>query len=347
MERLHKLVWEFPFANPDLDFAVWLAALLTAIQRPLIAGPVPGIAFIGNTAGIGKGLLIDAIGTLVWGHGIPTRSYPSDPIEAAKVKLSLALSAVPAVHFDNLPEGGFYGSSELDSAITSTDVSGRILGQSRETGPVPLRPVWMLSGNNISPSRDAFRRWLPCNLKTDLESPHERVGLEIPDFRRHVSLHRAELLHHALVILATHAIAGRPGNNWAPLGSFEEWDKMIRGAVWFATDSDCVETQRKAHAESPERQDKLALLEGWRELPDGTSEGLSVQQAMVTVQDNPALYPTLHSAFSRFGKGGKPPSHQAIQYKLRGMHDQNIGGMKFEKCGSTRTGTGLWRVVNV
>src|SRR6185312_9360448 len=107
-DRLFELVHQFPFED-GYSFAVWLAYLLTCIQRPATAGPAPGFAFNGNAAGVGKELLIDLAGILVWGHPVGTRTYPTDPNEAEKVKLSLAMAAVPIVHFDNLAEGGFYG----------------------------------------------------------------------------------------------------------------------------------------------------------------------------------------------------------------------------------------------
>jgi putative DNA primase/helicase len=343
--RLNDVVGQFPFAT-GFDWSVWLAALLTSIQRPAIAGPVPGFAFNGNKAGVGKGLLIDAIGIIVYGHGIPTRTYPSEPSEAGKVKLSLALAATPAVHFDNLPEGGFYGSSELDSAITSTVVSDRILGQSRDSGSVPLRPVWMLSGNNVSPSRDAFRRWLPCNLTTPLESPHERDDIEVGNLRQHVAECRAKLIGDALVILKAHALAGHPNGGWAPLGSFEAWDRIVRGAVHFATGNDCLHTQRQGAAESPERLDKLALLEGWSQLPEGGSDGkgVTVEDAIQTALDNPVVYSMLHSALMRMKSAKeKIPSAKTIGYRIRGMDRQNVGGFRFELCGKENHSR-LWRV---
>ena len=188
-ERLLDLVDQFPFAS-EADWSVWLAGILTAVQRPAIDGPVPGIVFNGNKAGVGKGLLVDAIGLIAWGHSIPTRTYPADPIEAGKVKLSLALSGVSAVHFDNLAEGGFFGNSQLDSALTSTEVEGRILGLSRESGRVPLRPCWFLSGNNVGPSKDAYRRWLICNLLTLLEAPDERGDIKEGNLRGYIRRHR-------------------------------------------------------------------------------------------------------------------------------------------------------------
>jgi hypothetical protein len=339
--RLFHVVHDFPFAGED-DKPVWLAALLTAIQRPAIDGPVPGFVFNGNKAGTGKGLLVDVIGLIVWLLGIPTRSYPVDPIEAAKIKLSLALSGLVAVHFDNVPEGGFYGNAELDSAVTSTMVEGRILGRSQESGPVPLRPCWFLTGNNISPGKDAFRRWLPSNLRTELENPHERSDVGERDLRQYIKEHRAELLRDALVILSAHAIVGRPSCGKAPLGSFEEWDSIVRGAVWFATGNDCLATQREAAKDSPDRLHKLALLEGWSKLPGGQQAGLTVAEAVEIAQGNPVLYAMVHSAFMAMSKDSKFPSSKAIGNKIRSMSDQNIDGWRFEKNLEKDHAT-LWR----
>jgi hypothetical protein len=340
---LYKPVHQFPFATGH-DWAVWLALVLTGIQRPLIGGPVPGFAFVGNKAGCGKGLLIDAAGILVWGHPIPTRTYPEDSEEAKKVKLSLGLSGVPVVHFDNLPEGGFYGSGAFDSALTSTVVEDRILGLSRDSGPVPLRPVWTLSGNNISPAKDAYRRWLPCGLMTPLEIPHERADLAVADLRQHLVKHRGELLRHALVILKAHAIPGRPVGWKAPLGSFEEWDKIVRGAVWFATGNDCLETQRKATRESPERLEKFALLTGWAKLPNGITDGHTVHEAISTVMSMPDLYPGLHELFRTSLWNGKRVDANRLAYRLRSLKGTPIEKMTLERAGENDAGTSLWRV---
>ena len=274
-DRLYQLVYQFPFEN-GYSFSVWLAALLSAVQRPIIAGAVPGFVFNGNKAGCGKGLLIDIIGNITLGHRVATRTYPIDPNEAEKIKLALALAAVPIVHFDNLIEGGYYGGGVMDSALTSTVTSGRILGQSRDSGDVPLRPVWMISGNNVSPMGDADRRWLPCNLVTSLDRPHERDDIQTADLREHVLNNRGDILRETCIILKAHAIAGRPramtwdGKPSPPLGSFEEWDTIVRGAVWYATKADCLHTQRKTSDEMPSRVNKVLFLEGWKEIdPDG------------------------------------------------------------------------------
>lgn len=345
-DRLYQLVWQFPFKD-GFDFSVWLAALLTAIQRPVITGPVPGFPFTANKAGSGKGLLIDLIGIIAWLNAIPTRSYPMDPAECAKVKLSLALAGVGSVHFDNLPEGGFYGSGELDSALTSTEVSGRILGASKESGSVPLRPVWMLSGNNVAPYKDAYRRWVPCRLNTPLESPHERDDLDVANLRQYAREHRATLLADALTILRAHALGGLPVGWKAPLGSFEEWDRIVRGAVWFATGNDCLETQRKASAEAPDRLEKMALLKGWSGLPDGQTKGHTVKESIELAKDQPIVYATLAAVLGSITtKDGKTTDSVAIGRKFRGMKDQNHGGWILESMGTADGGLIRWRVRN-
>ena len=350
-DRLYQLVYQFPFEN-GYSFAVWLAALLSAIQRPVIEGPVPGFVFNGNKAGCGKGLLIDIIGYITLGHRVATRTYPADPNEAEKVKVALALAAVPIVHFDNLIEGGLYGGSVMDSALTSTITSGRILGQSRDSGNVPLRPVWMVSGNNVSPTGDADRRWLPCNLVTILDRPHERSDILTEDLRKHVLENRAEILRDACIILKAHAIAGRPrrrtkeGEPTAPLGSFEEWDLIVRGAVWYATWSDCLHTQRMTSDEMPSRMNKEAFLEGWKEI-DPHGKGKTVDEALAAVDGDPTKYATLRLAFMSMSKDGKMPTVDRVGYKLRAMKRTPVNGMRFEKCGKTedRNHQSVWKVV--
>jgi hypothetical protein len=348
LQLLAELVIQFPFET-GFDRDVWLADLLTCIQRPMIAGPVPGFVYNGNAAGVGKGLLIDLVGLLVHGVPVGTRIYPIDPAEAAKVKLALALAAVPIVHFDNLAEGGFYGGGVIDSALTSTVTSDRILGQSRDSGNVPLRPTWHASGNNISPVKDSGRRWLRSNLTTTLEKPYERDDIEEKHLRDSTLKRRGELLGAALTILKAHALAGRPtgttdGKPWAPLGSFEDWDHVVRGAVQFATGNDCLHTQREGEKERPDRLNKAALLEGWLEV-DPHGEGKTIEEVLDAVRDHPTCYPTLRNALLSLGRDGKLPSSEKLRYKLRGMKNTPINRLRFETCGENRNGTSLWRVV--
>jgi putative DNA primase/helicase len=337
--RLHRLVEQFPF-DDEVSWSAWLAALLTAIQRPLIAGPVPGFVITANKAGTGKGLLVDLVGIIAWGRVIPTRSYPRDPAEAEKVKVTLAITAVSVVHFDNVDEGGSYGGGAIDSALTSFTVDGRLLGQNRDAGDVPLRPCWFVTGNNLTPYKDAYRRWVPDILRTDLEAPHERRDIKIKDLRGHALEERPKLLRDALIILRAHALAGRPTGGWGPLGSYELWDPIVRGAVWFVTAKDCVENQRKLTAESPELAEDLPLLKCWYDA-DPNGQGMTIKAAIARSEDTPVLREALDAYRDMFGN--LPPA--SIAYKFRGLKNKTIDGYRLVECGENHFHDMVWRVI--
>lgn len=344
-EILQEPIKDFPFAEPG-DKVAWLAGLLASIARRSIDGSTPGLAVNGNRAGTGKGLLIDLIGLLVLGRRVATSSYPSDKHEAEKAKLALGLSGRPLVHFDNLDEGQSYGGGAVDSMLTSDTVAGRVLGESRDEDDVPLRVMFFLSGNNITPFKDSYRRWLPCNLVTDLERPEERDDIEEQDLRKSILLRRGELVRAALTILRAHAVAGRPKGKWAPLGSFEQWDPIVRGAVWYATGLDCCATRRKAADESPDRQAKIAFLKGWLELPNGGTKGLTASEAVKLVAESPKSYPTAHEAFSNMTRDGKFPTGSKVGAKIRGQKNSITDGMKFVAAGEEHKTT-LWKVETI
>lgn len=323
--RLRRIIGQFPFHKDD-DRAVWLAGLLTKIARPGIHGPVPGIVVVGNKPSTGKGLLVDTIGITCDGRPVPTTAYPVDPIEAAKVDLAIAVSGKGIIHYDNIEEGSTYGNAALDSAMTSITVDGRILGTSRMTGEIDRRVVTLASGNNISPGKDAHRRWLPCNLFSDLERPEERDDIEVTDLRSHLMEHRADYVRDVLVILKAHALAGRPRGAWSPLGSFENWDQVVRGAVWYATGLDCCATRRAAADEAPARMAKMALLEGWLELPDGRATATKAVESASSESDD---YPILRNALMHFGRDGKLATARSLGNIIRGMKGNLIDGRMF------------------
>jgi hypothetical protein len=342
-DRLKKPVAQFPFRSHD-DLVVWFEGLLTAMIRPAFPDPCPGVAMVGNRAGLGKGLLADSIGSLSQGRrNVPTTAYPSDPIEAAKVGIAVALSRKNIIHFDNLEEGSTYGNSALDSALTSTTVDGRILGTSKMTGEIDLRVLFIISGNNISPGKDAHRRWLPCNLVTNLERPEERDDLQIEDLRSYLLEHRGELVRDALTILRAHALEKRPKGGWAPLGSFENWDRVVRGAVWYATGRDCCATRRTAADEAPARLAKIALLEGWLELPGGKA---TATKAIEEVTSKPGSFQILRNALMHYGKDGKLPTARSLGNIIRGMKGSLVEKMKFVEAG-TEHRVILWQVEKV
>ena len=361
-KRLIDLVGDFPF-KADSDRAVWLAGLLTVVSRPAISGPVPGIAVIANMAGVGKGMLIDIIGLIASGRRAPATGYPKDAAEAGKTKTALALSGASIVLFDNLEAGQLYGSGPLDSALTCETVNDRILGESRTTGEIDLRPSWFLTGNNVRPGKDAFRRWLPCNLETSLEHPEEREDIKVRNIREHVLEHRGELLRDVLTILRGHGLAGRPPAAKARLGSFEDWDDIVRGAVMWSYGKDPCETRREAADESPERLQRLALLEAWKMLPE-SEDGWTCNEVIkecgeviraweapkttthVSDPDPTGVWKVVIDAVRGVSRNGDLPSSLALGKTIAAMKGVNIDGKRFESAGKKHQAQ-AWKVVQL
>ena len=358
--RIFDYVKEFPFKDPNLDRAVWLAHLLTAIMRPAVPEAAPGVAYIGNTAGVGKGLLVHTVGIIATGRPVPATSYPLDKEEARKVKVTLALSGVQLVLLDDLDEGQSYGNGPLDSMITETKIGNeRVLGTMQQTGEIHLRPTWSLNGNNLAPARDAHRRWLICNIVTELEHPEERK-VEREDLLDQVHQHRGSLLRDALIVLKAHAVAGYPKGDWAPLGSFYKWDKIVRGAVWYATNQDCNQTRQAAANESPERLRKLALLEALEAIQNTFIDGGQPYKNGVTTSDILALasetegsehlgnktkytYPDLHTAVTAFPAENRKSLSQILGGVITGLKNKTLGGHRLIKNGE-RNHSAIWLV---
>ncbi|QEH33964.1 hypothetical protein OJF2_24970 [Aquisphaera giovannonii] len=331
------LVSQFPFAEPDIDGAVWLAMLLTMIQRPAIKGPVPGFVFSGNNAGAGKGLLVDTAGIIAMGKNLQASTYTDDPAEMRKLLFSIALSGCAAVHFDNVENGSTYGCAPLDSAMTAAEISDRILGQSR-TASAPFRPVCVLTGNNVSPTADAYRRWAIARLVTNEERPFCREDIRIKDLRAHALANRPALLRDALTILRAHARADRPGGGWAPLGSFGEWDAHIRGAVHFATENDPITTMLETAEKRPERLSLGRLLDAWEEC----GRRMTVAKAIEESLSNGGMREILAELC-----GGKTPLNPRTIGRYLAKHcNVVVDGRKLVEDGEFRKAT-IWAVAKL
>ena len=345
-EDLFEVVHQFPFAG-DADKAVWLAGLLTVLARPAIAGPTPGFAFLGNRAGVGKGRLIDILGIIATDRTVPCTSYPETKEEAIKCKVAFALATTPIVHLDNLDEGSVYGHGVIDSAITSTKINDRILGSNTLTKNLELALCWFLSGNNLSPGKDAYRRWLVCNLVTREENPEERPDLKIKDILAYVTSRRTTLLGSALTILKAQRAGGPPDRRLGTPGVVRELGPHRTGAVHWATGEDCCTTRKTAAAEAPERLNKIALLEAWKALPGGGPDGpgVTIEEACEfasptfscsTGKTAPEPYPELRRALLRFSPDGKLPGAQTLSHILRSLKEYKIGGLAFSVFGTVK-----------
>ena len=245
-DLLFDLVQDFPFLAVEHRSA-WLAGLLAIIARPAIDGPCPMTFIDGNQAGAGKGLLTDLIYLALYGDKMPKATgAPTNETEMQKMLLSVARQNPTCLNFDNLPNGYQLGSPALDSVLTSSCVTGRILGRS-EMGVYPIDTVMFGSGNRISLNKnsDMLRRLNYINLQSVEERPEDRMDFRhggADQLQRYTAERRPQLIHAALTILE-YARQSPTDPKLKPWGSYESFSRVVRRAIVLIGEPDPITTR--------------------------------------------------------------------------------------------------------
>ena len=230
---LMKPFEDFPVAS-ELDRAVLLAAVLTAIQRPAL-NTAPAIGIDAPVQGSGKTYLALCLAALATGKVFsimpPLDSSHDD--EARKRLFSLVAAGELAVIWDNI--SGDFDSPALASMLTSAGFSDRILGKT-ETSEYPNKLLVLLTGNNLQLANDMTRRAIVCRLDSKLENPAIRKFEKNP--LEYILNNRQKLVHAGLSLILTYLHSGvcaSGGAVYESTASFEQWDKTIRQVVaWLA-----------------------------------------------------------------------------------------------------------------
>ena len=263
LERLRHPFRGFPFVT-DTDRDAVVGEVLTLITRHLVPRAP---AFVHNAveAGSGKTKLFDTVAIIALGTNatLLNADILDDETELKKVLTTLTLAASPLAVFDNVARGGQITSPGLSNYLTATIYGDRLLGSNTEVKAATCTVIGM-TGNAVEIAGDNTRRMLRVDLDAGVERPETR---EFDfDCEAEARRDRGELVVAALTILRAHALAGWPAvPGRAALGSFEEWDRLVAGAIVFAGGSDVVTLLDKTRAADPERDDLaevLRMLEG-------------------------------------------------------------------------------------
>lgn len=357
---LNEVFADFPYVN-ESHRSVPIAAILTLIARPAIAGSVPAILFDASTRGSGKTLQTDAIAMIATGRGAPRMNYTSDDVELEKILGGYALKGSPFICLDNVPAMRPFGGGPLDRCITARDkVDLRILGRS-QVPTLLWRALIMATGNNMTLYGDTSRRVLMARLEPTEESPEHRTKFAHQDLLKFIGSTRPRLVSAALLILRSYWRAGRPDMGCARWGSFEEWSRLIPHAIVFAGGADPmlarpekdeevdVETQALSCllAQLPFLHERLRIIAP-EDVSDAGIAARSIVDALYEqVPEWPEFEPLRDAVETlckpRFGKAASKPDAISLGYKLRAMRSRVVGGRKLvgRTGGSHVT---LWRV---
>ncbi len=324
-----ELLVDFPFVG-DAEKAHAIAAMLLPFGREFIEGPTPLHVFEAPAPGTGKGLLAQVITIPALGTGGAAVMAATRDDEEWRKRITTALSAgSAAVLIDNIT--GVLDSGALAAALTATEWEDRRLG-SNEKVRLPVRQLWLATGNNLSYSGEIFRRVVRCRIDTRQDRPYTRRGFqhELPGW---ADEHRGELIHACLTLWSAWLAAGRPSGN-RTLGSFESWARTTGGVLevsripGFLGNVD--EVYEEADAESARWR---ALLDAWWHAygPNPVKAAQLLWLAQAT------------DGFV-FKKNTEDAMRQEFGLMLRGQKDRVYGPMQIESVGKDRTGAVLWRL---
>jgi hypothetical protein len=223
---LDDLLGEFPFTG-EAERAHALALLLVGFVRAMIDGPTPLHLVEKPTQGTGATLMVDVISLIATGCRASIMVEGSDDEEWRK-RLTAKLRQIPSVVLiDNLRRP--LDSSALAAALTAPFWEDRVLGVS-ETTRLPIRCIWIATGNNAEFSGEMARRLVRIRLDARVDQPWRRNGFRHPDLIAWVHANRADLVAACLSLCRGWIAAGMPRGG-KHIGSFEAWAAVMGGLL--------------------------------------------------------------------------------------------------------------------
>lgn len=220
------LLGDFPFVG-SAERAHAVALLLLGFLRGMIDGPTPLHLIEKPTPGSGATLMVDAIATILTGAGASAMTEGRDDEEWRK-RVTAKLRQIPSiVLIDNLRNK--LDSAAVAAALTAPFWEDRILGAS-EMARLPIRCLWIATGNNPEFSNEMARRLVRIRLDAHVERPWQRTGFRHPDLMSWVRANRPRLVAACLTLCQAWIAAGRP-RGARIIGSFENWAHVIGGAL--------------------------------------------------------------------------------------------------------------------
>jgi putative DNA primase/helicase len=257
MVLLNELLREFPFAD-EMSRSVALSALIMPVVRgamtfaPLHVASAP-------EAGTGKSYLFDIATAIASGKACPVLSAASNDEETEKRLNSAALSGQTIISIDNL-NGVLRQIPFLCQLLTQETLLVRILGVS-ELRSVRNTATVFANGNNIQIESDLVRRTIRCELDTKMENPETREFKANP-FKT-VLADRGKYVAAALTIVRAYQASSASHRPPPALGGFDDWTRLVRGALIWLGRADPVETQVTLKAEDPGAAMIDSVLEAW------------------------------------------------------------------------------------
>jgi putative DNA primase/helicase len=340
LAMLLQTIDSFPLVDYSDRCAV-LAGFLTAlVRRSLPSAPL--LAITAPTAGSGKSLLGEGVAVVATGRHGAMLSLGADDNETEKRLAGVLLAGDAVVILDNL-ERPLRGEL-ICSVLTQSAVRLRPLGGSSVL-TVPTSAVFVATGNNLAIHGDLRRRTMLARIDAAMERP-ERRRFE-RDFLADLAARRGELIRALLVIALAYRAAGSPEiRDLDPVGSFAQWDRLVRRAFVWAGLPDPMMAAEELRQDDPDVAAARQLLAAWRgvfgDRPVSAAEVVEAGMAMQPMsgeRETPELYAALQLVCA------EKPNVRRLGYWLRSHRGRIVDGLRLESAGTdAHSKIALWRV---
>jgi hypothetical protein len=224
---LDEMLCDFPFVD-DASKAHVYALMLLPFVRDLIHGPTPLHAIDAPTAGTGKGLIAEVACYPARGHELPSVPAPADEAEWSKSLTTWLLEGRTHVNLDNINQP--LDSGALAGALTQARWGSRALGVNRSID-LPVRQIWIATGNNLTFSEEIARRTAYIRLDANMEKPDQRTEFRHPDLRLWVRENQPALVTACCTLIRKWFADGKPEFTERTKGSYEAWCKVMGGIL--------------------------------------------------------------------------------------------------------------------
>jgi hypothetical protein len=307
---LNDLLRDFPFTS-EAERANAVGLFLLPFARDLIDGCTPLHLLEKPSPGTGATLLVDSMAHPATGRPIEAMTEGRDEDEWRKRITAKLRSGSPFVLIDNLKRR--LDSAAVSCAITSRVWEDRVLGVT-EMIHIPVKCVWIATGNNPALSSEITRRTTRIRLDAKTDRPWLRREFKHPNLRIWVQQNRKWLVWAALTLIRAWIVAGRPPGS-VRLGMFEAWAETMGGILEVSRIDGFLGNLEEFYSESDaEGTADRAFVTAWWNQFSGTEVGVAelwqlVDQDVVDIN---------------LGDGSERSQKIRLGRKLAGMRDRTF-----------------------
>ncbi|MBP6733934.1 MAG: hypothetical protein KAX51_07220 [Chromatiaceae bacterium] len=333
---LLELIDEVAFADPAIDQAAALSAMLAAAVRPSLP-TCPGYLTKAHQIGSGKSFLNRIISTLATAQNVPGVAFPGDGDEMRKTLIAMLMKSPAVINFDDL-NGDIVPSESLKTCLTEEFIGGRLLGLSKDI-TCSTRSLFLFSGNNVEPLRDMARRLVSIHLDPATEKPTERQ-FKRPHAEADARRHRARYVSAALTIVRAWLAAGAPLASVKPVASYGRWSDWCRQPLLWLGLADPATRLFEQLTRDPDHELLGRMLRGWRSAHG--HQAMLVREVLAAHPEEDFREALRDVAEDKTGEINR----NRLGWWLRKHEGRVVAGLRFERGVSSRGGV-AWSAVQV